>query len=202
MAFDYCTAAEAFAYGNSDGSAVDPVNESAVMASVVTAVSRAIDGYCVQAFSRETYTDRLLRGVVDRDGVLSVSAGAPVVPTLSAASYRVGAALAWESLTVSDAEILEAESGATIRFLGTDLSLMRFRRVTVKATYTAGYADLAAVPRDLRWAAQALAWLAYQRRSAPMNSTAMPELGIVINPGAWPPDIKQILNRYLKVVAS
>lgn len=70
----------------------------------------------------------------------------------------------------------------------------------MRLTYTGGWADASALPSDFTWYAQALAWLSYQRRSAPMDSTAMPELGIVINPGVWPADIRQGLGRYKKVV--
>jgi hypothetical protein len=200
MAFDYCTAAEAFAYGGSAGTATDPVNEAAVMATVVTAVSRMIDQYCSQVFSIETYTDQVLRGVVDTDGVLTCYPAVPTMQQPTAAAYRIPASSIWHVLTPSNADVEDAPSGCTVRLFDTDLSAVRFSRLRVRLTYQGGYANAAALPHELAWCARALSWLTFQRRSAPMDATAMPELGVVINPGVWPADIRQTLNRYVKVV--
>ena len=200
MTFDYCTAAEAFAYGGSAGTATDPVNEAAVMAQVVTAVSRQIDGWCEQAFSQASYTSQVLRGVVDVDGVLTCYPPVPVMDAPSAAVYRYGAFASWLPLTVTDADVEEAPYGCTVRFLGASALALRGIRISIQLTYQGGYADAAALPSDLAWVARALSWLTFQRRSAPMDATAMPELGIVINPGVWPADIRQTLGHYKKVV--
>lgn len=201
MAFDYTTPTEAFDYGNSAGTATDPVNEAGVMARCVTGVSRAIDAWCHQAFSAETYTDAKLTGVVDRDGVLNVYPSVPVMSAPTAAAYRYGASSVWLSLDLANLDIIEASHGCTVRFLGQDFTALRFHRIQVQMSYSGGYADLTALPSDLRWYATALSWLTYQRRTAPMDRTAIPELGVVINPGAWPVDIRQGLRRYMKVVA-
>lgn len=197
--FDYCTAADAFAYGASAGTATDPVNEAAVMGHVVTAISRAIDGYCEQVFYQSAYSSQVLRAVVDSDGILTCYPAVPVMDAPTAAEYRIGNSAVWLPLTVADAEVTEAPSGCTVRFLGADLLDCRFKRIQVRMTYSGGYANRNTLPSDLAWYAQALSWLTYQRRSAPMDATAMPELGIVIRPGAWPVDIRQGLNRYVKV---
>jgi hypothetical protein len=201
VAFDYCSPQDAFDYGNSAGTATDPVNEYAVMVRLVTAISRAIDNYCQQAFSAETYTADVLRGVVDRDGVLTCYPAVPVMSAPTVAEYRYGAAAGWLPLAAANADVVEAKSGAVVRFLGSDLSSIRAQRIQVRMSYTGGYASQAVLPSDLAWYASALAWLTYQRRSAPMDVTAVPEMGIVIRPGAWPVDIKQGLQEYVKVVA-
>lgn len=198
MAFDYCTATEAFQYGNSAGNATDPVDEASVMASLVTAIARAIDGYCEQAFSLETYVNQRLRGTVDADGILVVNPPTPVIVSLASAAYRVGNSPTWFPLNLASADVEDRTIGATVRFLE-DFSADRWRPIAVRLSYDGGYASRQALPNDLRWAAQALSWLTYQRRSAPMDTTAMPELGVVIRPGTWPDDIRQLLNRYKKV---
>ena len=200
MAFDYCTTAEAFTYGNSAGNATDPVNERAAMAFIVTAVSRAIDNRCQQSFSTTTYVDHRLNGTIDRDGVLSVHPPAPILSTPSAASWRFGAATTWNPLTLTDVDVVENSHGAVVRFLGNDLLDWRFGRISVRMSYVGGYADRAAMPADLKLAAQAASWYEYTRRSAPQDKTAIPEMGVVITPGQWPANILRILDDYMKMV--
>ncbi len=201
MAFDYCTVSQAFEYGNSAGTATDPVNEAAVMARIVTAVSRAIDGYCEQAFSLETYDLQHLRGVIDVDGALVAYPPVPTLqpPTAALMRFRVeGWSSEWVPLSLAGIEVFPSPAGAQVRFYERFIGV-RHKRAEVKLSYVGGYASPSALPADLSWAAAALSWLTYQRRSAPMDVTAMPELGVVVNPGMWPHDIKQLLNRHKKV---
>lgn len=202
MAFDYTTPGDCFAYGNSAGTATDPVNEMAVMAQVVTAISRAIDGYCEQTFCLDTIIDARLRAVIDADGVLTCYPPVPTISAVTAASYRLGADATWQTLAAADLDIEEAPYGCTVRALGLDLRGSRNQRAAVRLSYTGGYADLAALPKDLAWYATQLSWFTYQRRSAPMERTAVPELGVLIIPGQWPADIRNGLNRYKKVTPS
>ena len=201
MAFDYCSASEAFAYGASAGNSVDPVDEAAVMAEIVTAASRAVDTYCQQEFSTTAYTLRRLRAKVDADGILTVAVPAPTITALTAMEYRPAGAADW----LSSGGTLDAEEhthGAIVRALGVSFLAYRARRVDVRLTYTGGYANAAAMPDDLRWATRAAAWYEFQRRSAPMDRTAMPSMGIVVIPGDWPKHITERLRRYVRVTAS
>jgi hypothetical protein len=202
-AFDYCTAAEAFAYGGSAGTGTDPVSEADVMAEVVTAASRAIDTACHQVFYEETYSGQRVRARVDRDGVLTIPVPVPVVSSVTAVSYRVGASLELVAADLSSIDIEEQPHGSTVRLLSTGLLAARSpARVVAEISYTGGYANLAALPADLRWAARAVAWYEYQRRSAPLDKTAMPSMGIVVIPGDWPKHITAKLKHYTRVVAS
>lgn len=198
--FNYCTVQDAFQYGNSAGSSTDPVNEQAFMAArIIPQVSRAIDRYCQQFFSMDTYTAQVLKAVVDRDGVLSCY---PSVPTMSAPTsteYRSGNSATWLSLSGADVE--ESIHGCTVRFLGQDFSGIRLQRIQVRMSYTGGYADISALPDDLRGAAYQLCWYEFQRRSATQDQTAIPELGITIIPGSWPANIRRTLDHYRKVIA-
>lgn len=200
MAFDYCTAAEVFAYGNSAGQSTDPVNESAFMATkIIPSLSRMIDNYCEQAFSLATYTDKILKGVVDADGVLTCYPSVPTMTTPTATEYRYGNLANW--LSLSGADVIEQNHGCIVRFLGGSLLAIRGKRIQVRMSYEGGYADLASLPEDLRGAARGLAWYEFQRRSAPMDQSAIPELGVVIIPGNWPANYRRVLDDYRKVIA-
>ena len=198
-AFDYTTVPAAFAYGGIAGTATDPVNEATVMAGLVTAASRAIDRHCQQRFSQESYSGQVLRGVVDADGVLICY---PPVPTMSAptsAAYRAGGTATWQALPSLDVET--ANHGCTVRALGLDLSALRFQRVQVQLSYTGGWASSDALPDEFATAATALAWWLYQKRSAPQEKTAIPELGVLIIPGNWPGWLRDMLAPYVRVTA-
>lgn len=198
--FDYTMPAAVFAYGNSAGIATDPVDESAVMAELVTGYSRAIDQYCNQAFSADAYTNQELRAVVDVEGVMTCYPKVPVMSTPSAASYRRGSSSSWVDLSASALDVEENTFGCVVRTLDQDFSGQRGQRLLMRLSYTGGYADLAALPSDFEWAMRALCWWAYQKRSAPADKTAIPEMGIVIVPSNWPPHIKGMFKPYVRQV--
>ena len=199
MAFDYTTPAAVFAYGNTMGDSTTPIDQRAEMGTLITQVSRAIDARCFQAFSVETYTDQLHHAEIDQSGVLTIWPGTPTLATPTSAAYRIGADVTWRDLSLTDVEVVNRPHGAIVRFLGNDLIASRFLgRSTVRASYVGGYANLAALPADLQLGARAAAWYEYQRGSAPQDKTAMPELGIVIVPGDWPINIRQLFADYVK----
>lgn len=202
MAFDYCTAREAFDYGNDAGNSVDPVNQAGYMESIIVpAVSRAIDTYCCQFFSAETYTDTVLRGVVDKDGVLTAYPPVPTMAEPTIAEYRAGNSANYLSIG-GTVDVEEKKSGCILRWLGADYSAIRFGRIQVRATFTGGYADVNALPADLRLAAIGLCWYEFKRRETVTDRTAIPELGMVIIPGTWPANYRRTLDHFRKVVAS
>lgn len=199
-AFDYCTAAEAFDYGGSAGTSTDPVDEGAFMSTLVTQVSRAIDRRCLMTFYAETFTDLRLRGKIDRDGVLTFAVYSPTA-TLAGLSYQIGASLTWEAADLSGCDIEEHPHGTIVRWLNAGLLDYRGQRISVKASYTGGWASRSAMPDDLRLAAQGAAWYEFQRRFAPQDKTANPSLGIVVIPGDWPPNVQRALAYYTRKVA-
>ena len=200
MAFDYTMPDDVFAYGNSVGTSTDPVDEPALMAELVTGYSRAIDQYCNQAFSAETYADQELRALVDAEGVLTCYPKVPTMAAPSAAGYRRGSSSAWVDLSPSALDVEQNTFGCVVRMLDQDFSGQRGQRLLMRLTYTGGYANLAALPNDFEWAMRALCWWAYQKRSAPADRTAIPEMGIVIVPSNWPPHIKGMFKPYVRQV--
>jgi hypothetical protein len=204
VAFDYTLPADVFAFGNSAGTATSPVNEATVMASLVTAMSRALDAYCNQYLSLTTYTQQILRALVDQDGVLTCY---PAVPTMSiptAADFRVTPSSGWTALATSnldvEIDIEEGKAGCVLRVLNTNYAVYRGRRMQMRISYAGGWADLASVPKDFEWATRALCWWAYQKRSATADKTAIPDLGVLVIPGNWPGYIRDMFRNYVRQV--
>lgn len=197
----YTTADAVFAYGGSAGAGTSPTNERSLMDEVIIpGVSRAVDRFCHQDFSAGAVTDARLIPEIDQDGTLTLY---PPVPTLQAVTnlrYRVGGSTLW----LSPGGTLDSEDrrcGAVVRLLGCDLSILRRQRLSAKLDYAGGWASLDEVPDDFRLAATAACWYEFQRRSAPMDKTAMQTVGIVVIPSDWPPHIKRGLAPYVKVTA-
>lgn len=198
MAFDYTSATNVFNYLNSAGTSTDPVNEASEMARLVTGMSRAIDTYCNQAFSTATYTNEVLRAVVDVEGVLTCYPAVPTMSTPTAAALRQGSN--WGALDTAQLDVEENPFGCVVRTLGQDFSTQRGGRLRVRLSYTGGWANLAAVPSDFSWAMDALCAWAYQKRTAPIDRTAIPEFGVLVIPSNWPGHIKQMFRNYVRQV--
>jgi hypothetical protein len=76
----------------------------------------------------------------------------------------------------------------------------RGSRVQMRLSYTGGWAD-ANIPQDFAWYVQRLCWVEFKKReTAEVGKTAIPEMGIVIVPQAWPTDVKAGLSSYRRVV--
>ena len=201
MAFDLTTVASVFAYGNSAGTATDPVDEASVMADLVTAMSRAIEVYCSMTFCAATRTHERVRGLVDAEGVLSAWLAVPTVDVITAAAWRRSASAAWVDLADAGAlDIEEHPFGSVVRVLDRSYLGYRGSRLELRLSYTGGWTSLAAVPPDFEWAMRALCWWAYQKRSAPSEKTAIPELGVLIIPQAWPLNVKAMFKNYVRQV--
>lgn len=199
-AFDYTTPSAVFQYGNSAGTATDPVNEAAVMAGLVTGMSRAIDTYCNQVFYQQTVVGETLRAVVDIEGALTCYPAVPAMTTPTAASYRRGAASTWVDLEASLLDVEQNIFGCVVRTLDRTFLSLRGQRLLMRLSYMGGWANLSAVPADFEWAVRALCWWAYQKRSAPIDQTAAPEFGIITIPSNWPGHIKSMLRNYVRQV--
>lgn len=198
--FDYTTAARVFAYGGSAGNATDPVNEAAEMALIVTGMSRAIDTYCNQVFYRQTSTQQVLRALVDVEGVLACYPPTPEMSTPTVAQWRQAKSSSWVDLDEAQLDIEENPFGCVVRTLDQDYRSWRGARLQMRLSYTGGWADLAAVPDDFKLAMDMLCWWAYQKRSAPIDRTAIPEMGMLIIPSNWPGHIKQMFRSYVRQV--
>jgi hypothetical protein len=200
VAFDYTTASRVFDLGGSAGTSVDPVSEATVMAQLITGMSRAIDLYCHQAFSLATYTADVLRALVDADGILTCYPAVPTMAAPSAVAWRPARASAWTDLVPGALDVEINRFGCVARLLDKTYLNYRGARLQMRLSYVGGYADLAALPADFEWAMRSLCWWAYQKRSAPQDKTAIPDLGVLIIPGDWPPHIKAMFGYYVRQV--
>jgi len=198
--FDYTTSAAVFAFGASAGSSVDPVNEASVMAGLITGMSRALDNYCNQAFSLATYANEPHRALIDQDGSLTCYPPVPTFSQVTGADWRMGGSSNALALSAANLDIEQNTFGCVVRSLGGAYGFYRGARLQMRLSYTGGWANLAAVPADFEWAMRALCWWAYQKRSAPGDTTAIPELGVLIVPGNWPNYIREMFRDYVRQV--
>lgn len=199
-AFDYTTVANVFAWGNSAGTAIDPVNEATEMARIVTGMSRAVDTYCNQVFYTQAYAQQVLPALVDPDGILVCYPAVPTMATPTAADWRLARSSVWTALDVSHLDIEQHAFGCIVRQPDTSYAQFRGARLQMRLSYTGGWANLAAVPNDFSLAMDALCWWCYQRRTASSDKTAIPELGVLVIPGNWPGHVKQALKNYVRQV--
>lgn len=169
------------------------------MAALVPAMSRAIDTYCNQVFYQQSYTQQVLRALVDSEGVLTAYPPVPTMSAPTAAQARLGATLTWIDLTASQLDVEDNSFGCVVRYLNTTYLAYRGLRLQMRLTYSGGYANLAALPLDFEWAMRALCWWAYQKRVAPTDPT-LTDFGQLIVPGKWPPHIKELFRNYVRQV--
>lgn len=191
---DYTTTADVFAYGDVQAPSV---NQTAVMNKFVTAVSRKVDKICTMNFSHQTFTNKLTTVRVTNDGVLTLYANSPTIDSVTSVNLRAGNNNALLPVNIENMEILSYNYGTKMSVYGLDYYLVReLRTLRAYASYTGGWTTLADVPEDFQFAMQRFTWFAYQQRSAPMQATAVPELGMITLPAAVPPDVMDVLKRY------
>jgi len=191
---DYTTSADVFAQGEV---LAPTANQTAVMNAIVTAVSRRVDKMCVMQFGQATYTNQRVPIRISVDGLVSLYINSPNLTACTSATIRVGNVPSLLPLNVSNAVLEANDYGSKIQFYGLDYSGIREVSILrAYVSYTAGWASLAGIPDDFHLAVTQLAWYTYQQRAAPMNATAVPELGIITLPASIQPYIKDVLNRY------
>lgn len=194
--FAYTTPEQIKSYLASDGSADDTL-----LATCAEAVSRAIDSYCGQTFYAQSLTDAVLRGQIDRDGLLRCWPESPTMQTPTAAAYRIGVSTSWLPLSTDPTywDIEALPSGCQVRVLGVSLGRWRDQRVQLKLSYSCGYASAAVLPADLAWYATLAAASEYKKREAAGgDATAIPSLGAVTMPRDWPPHVTRGLSPYVR----
>lgn len=191
---DYTTTADVFTYGDV---AAPSANQTAVMNQIVTAVSRRVDNMCSMKFSYATYTNRQIPIRIGVDGLLVLYVDSPTITTLTSAKIRMGNTSVLTPLDLTNAGIEEHGYGTKVLLFGDSYYPIR-ETMTLKAyaTYNGGWATLPAVPEDFQFAMRRFCWYVYEQRATPMNSTAVPELGIITLPAAVPPDVMDTFKRY------
>lgn len=190
---DYTTTADVFAYGDVSAPSA---NQTAVMADVITAVSRRIDKMCTMNFSYTTYTNAPLPVRVDNDGLLIIYVPSPTIATITSASLRIANLFSQLPLDVTNAEIEPHDFGTKIMLFGQNFWRFREDKLRLKATCAGGWSTLNDVPEDFKLATTMYAWFVFKKREAPMQTTAVPELGIITLPATVQPEIMDTFKRY------
>jgi hypothetical protein len=194
----YTTTANVFAIGDVQNPSA---GETSVMDACVIAVSRQLDSWLNQVFAQQTYTAQIYRAQIDPDGLLQCWPACPTMQAPSAIAWKRGFDTTWTDISSATYEIEQSNSGCQFRVLLPNLLAYRGTRVQMRLTFTGGWADLNSVPADFEWGARRACWIEYKKRDqADMGKTAIPELGMVVTPGAWPEDIKRTFANYKRVV--
>lgn len=197
MAIDYTSTTNVFAYGNVHS---PTANETAVMNSIVTAVSRKADQICTQNFSYQIYTNVILTPRIDVEGTLILFLPCVKVTSLDSVSIRVGNVPITETVNFSgngvQYDIISNDFGSRVYIYGFAFRSYRESILRSYISWKGGWATLAEIPSDFEFALRRWAWFSYKQREAPFDRTAIPEMGIVTLPGTTPADVTEILNRY------
>jgi len=183
---------------------IDGSGGDALLATLVTAASRAIDRHCTgigdpssdDYFLQETVTDELLRAPVGADGRLSISPHKPTIDSVSAISYRFRPDEDWESVDVTLEIVID-----NARVLAFVDELQR-GKAFVKISYTGGFAtDAASLPADLVEAATTLTARYYREdESGLTDAIGVAEIGELRYTEALPIGVRRKLQPFVRVV--
>lgn len=175
--------------------------DDAVLASLITAASRAIDRHCTGAPNSDDYfaladvTDEILFARVDAIGALALYPHKAIVNSVASVSYRFNPADDWLAAN-SDSwwnagSMVQVHAGLTVR-----------RLVQVKVSYNGGFgATVGALPADVVEACTVLA-IRYYREAATglTDSIGVAELGTLMYTKALPVRVIDLLRPYKRVV--
>jgi len=184
------------------GNVLNPsADDTTLMGSIVSAVSRMLDNWLNQVFAQQTYTAEVYRAQIDTDGILQCWPACPTMAAPSAIAWKRAFDTSWNDISGATVEIDTSNSGSQFRVLNPNLLLYRGARVQLRLSFVGGWSSLGAVPPAFEWGARRAAWIEYKKRDqADMGRTAIPELGVVITPGEWPADLKRTFANYKRVV--
>lgn len=198
---DFTTLTAVKAYGN-----VQSSTDDALLNDLITKVSAQIENHTNNALGQQSYTNQLLTAYIDADGILTALPHVPVIQSIASASWRFMTASPltnYTSLDVANTEIEPNAHGCKVRFYSMNFARYRGQRIRLQMSYTGGFSGLNTgaypVPADLELATRRLVWWCYKKREAPMDKTAIPEMGIVTVPTGWPDDVMKQLGNYRTV---
>lgn len=187
---DYTTLAAVRSYGDFKNTSFQT---DADLTALITAVSRQLDVYGNQVYGRHEQAISL-PARVDKDGTLLCYPPTPTIASIRSVGYRAGGMQSW----LRDVSVIETEDaphGAIVRVFGVnDRTIQR-----VSLSYVGGWlAD--EIPADFEHKMRRAVFWEAKLRSAPMEKTANLELGVVVIPQAWPPDLRQAFDPYRRMI--
>lgn len=194
----YTTRDNVFAIGNVLNASTA---EQQVMDAIVVAISRQVDSWLNQVFAQQTYAAQVYRAQIDTDGVLQCWPACPTMQAPTAIEWKQAADVAWQDISTATIDIVESASGCQFRVLSPNLLGYRGNRMLLRLSFTGGWATLGDVPADFEYGVRRACWMEYKKRDqAEMGKTAIPELGVIVTPSAWPDDLKRVFSDYKRVV--
>jgi hypothetical protein len=178
--------------------------DDALLATLVTAASRAIDRKCTQStapeaenyFALETVSEELLRAQVDGSGVLKCWPHKPTLASVSSLTYRRTPLEIWT--TVATDRIMTV--GAQVQAWPT--ATVHPDRYYVRLSYTGGYATaVEQLPADLVEAATVLASRYYREAETGLNDAlGIAEIGQMVYTKALPVRVVDMLQPFIRKV--
>lgn len=176
--------------------------DATLLATLVTAASRAIDRYCTGAitadaenyFMQATVTDETLRGRAAVDGVLHVFPHKPNVSAVSALAYRFSPLEDWLEIAT---DYIAVEGNHVMAW-----SVGSPGQPFIRISYTGGYSTLVTgLPADLVEAATLMAGRYYREEESGITDViGVAELGQLIYTKAMPVRVKVMLAPFVRVV--
>jgi len=159
--------------------------------------SALIDGHCGHSFYNEAVSNEFRRGDqvrIDQNGNLRVTVRKGFVQSVSLASISDDMRL-WRVLPLDAVDI----DRYVLTFVGSGFSYLRNTPLWIRISYQGGYPD-GQLPKEIENAA--VRWTSYlfHKRDAPFDITAFPSVGQVSIPSAMPPDIVQVLQKFVRVI--
>lgn len=172
-----------------------------LLATIATAVSRAVDRYCTGAMQSDDYfkletlsnETRYGRGRLCADGMLRVWPRKPVVSAVTALEWKYPTETTWQTLTPA---LLGPNSfGSALNLTG------RAMGVDVRYSYTGGFgAALTTLPADLVDACTVLGVRFFKEAESGLSdSIGVAELGILVYTKAMPVRVIQMLQPYKRI---
>lgn len=183
---------------------VTGTGDDTLLATLVTAASRAIDRKCAGAkaadatdyFALETVTAETLRALVDGEEVLHCWPHKPVITAVSSLSYRQTPLEDWTSV---DAERIMMDGGQVMAWPTETLQPGRYY---VQISYTGGYADTVDnLPADLVEAATVLAARYYREAEGGLtDAMGIVEIGQLVYTKALPARVADMLKPFKRKI--
>jgi uncharacterized phiE125 gp8 family phage protein len=174
--------------------------DDALLATLVTAASRAIDRKCTGAkatdaadyFALEMVSDETLRAFVGSDEVIRVWPHKPIITAVSSLSYRQTPLEDWTSVATDRMMI---DGGQVMAWPSETL---RAGKYYVQLSYTGGYADdVNDLPADLVEAATVLAARYYREdESGLTDAVGIAEIGQMVYTKAMPVRVLDMLHLF------
>ena len=194
---------------------LDTANDSPIITQQITEASRQFDRKTRQNLGTANYVQASVFSVLAANGDLICYPNCPAIGVITAARWAFPSSVpAWVDVAapvLAGLQSVNNSRGCVVGFpgfasaVGLSAGLSGAGVIMLQLTFVGGYSAWGTVavlgiappvPDDLEGACKRLVWWTYKKRDAPMDKTAIPELGIVTVPGGWPGEVMDTLKQY------